>query len=73
MIRLDAVSETATLYELKLGAVFTAFRTSSFGVETVQCKDLCFTVWVPGGQCTVQSVAPYLLGYEQSDLRCSQQ
>ena len=49
---LDAVNETAILFgfsELKPGAVVTAFQTSGFCVETVQCKDLGFTVWGVGG------------------------
>ena len=49
MIGLDAGSETATLYELKLGEVVPALRTS-VGVETVQCEDLGFTVWGVKGQ-----------------------
>ena len=39
---LDAVNETAIFYELKLGAVVTAFRTSGFGVGRG------FTVWSVG-------------------------
>ena len=53
MIGLDAVDETAILQDLKLGAVVTAFRSSAFGVETVQCKDFGFTVWGVGGQVEV--------------------
>ena len=44
MIGIDAVNETAFLHELKLGAVVTTFQTSGFEVETVQCKDLSFTM-----------------------------
>ena len=44
MIGLDAVGETAILYELKLGEVVTTFRTSDFGMETVESKNLSFTV-----------------------------
>ena len=36
MNRLDAVTETAILYELKLGAMVTALRTRGFGVETLR-------------------------------------
>ena len=45
MIGFDAVDETAILFELKLGAVVTALRTSGFGVETVPYEDLGFAVW----------------------------
>ena len=44
---------TAIIYELTLGAVATPFRTGGFGGETVQCKDLSFTVWDVGGQAEV--------------------
>ena len=36
MIRFGAATETAILYELKLGAVVIALRTSGFVVDTVQ-------------------------------------
>ena len=45
LIGFDAVSDAAILSELKLGEVVTALRTSGFGVETVQCKDLGFVEW----------------------------
>ena len=44
---------SAIIHELTLGEVATPFRTSGFGVETVQCKDLSFTVWGVGGQAKV--------------------
>ena len=42
MIGLDAVSETAIHYELTLSDVVTTFRTTGFGLEIVECKDLSF-------------------------------
>ena len=53
MIGLDAVNEAAIMRGLKLAAVGTAFRTNGFGVETVHCEDLSFTVWGVGGQVEV--------------------
>ena len=50
MIGLDAVNEATIMYAPKLAAVCTALSTSGFGVETVQCEDLSFTVWSVGGQ-----------------------
>ena len=50
MIGLGAVSEKAILYEPKLGAVVTTFRTSCFEVETVHREHLSFSVWSVGGQ-----------------------
>ena len=56
MVGLHAGSETSILYELKLGEVVTTFRTSGFGVETVEFKNLSFTVWSVGGQDKVRTV-----------------
>ena len=50
MIGLGAVSEKAILYEPKLGAVVTTFRTTCFEVETVHGEHLSFSVWSVGGQ-----------------------
>ena len=45
VIEFDAIDETVILFELKLGAVVTALRTSGFGVEIVPCEDVGFAVW----------------------------
>ena len=50
MIGHDVGGKTAILHELKLGEVVTTIRTSGFGVETVEYKNLSFTVWCVGGQ-----------------------
>ena len=55
----DAGCETAILYELMLGDVVTTFRTSGFGVETVEYKKLSFTEWGFGGQGKVRSLWRY--------------
>ena len=36
--------------DLELGEVVTTFRTSGFGVDTVEHKNLSFTVWGVGAQ-----------------------
>ena len=66
MIALDAGRKTAVHYELKLDTVVTTIRTSGFGVETVEYKNLSFTMWGVGGQ-------DKMPGYKWSDLRCQQQ
>ena len=41
---------------MKVGDVFTTLRTSGFGVNTVEYKNLSFTVWGVGGQDKVRSL-----------------
>jgi len=50
MVGLDAAGKTTVLYKLKLGEVVTTIPTIGFNVETVEYKNLCFTVWDVGGQ-----------------------
>merc|ERR1712011_33301 len=50
MVGLDAAGKTTILYKLKLGEVVTTIPTIGFNVETVEYKNLCFTVWDVGGQ-----------------------
>jgi len=50
MVGLDAAGKTTVLYKLKLGEVVTTIPTIGFNVETVEYKNICFTVWDVGGQ-----------------------
>ncbi|ELK24625.1 ADP-ribosylation factor 1 [Myotis davidii] len=50
MVGLDAVEKTTTLYKLKLGEVMTTIPTIGFNVETVEYKNISFTVWDVNGQ-----------------------
>jgi ADP-ribosylation factor protein 1 len=50
MVGLDAAGKTTILYKLKLGEVVTTIPTIGFNVETVEYKNICFTVWDVGGQ-----------------------
>merc|ERR1719492_87471 len=50
MVGLDAAGKTTILYKLKLGEVVTTIPTIGFNVETVEYKNLRFTVWDIGGQ-----------------------
>merc|ERR1712122_145319 len=50
MVGLDAAGKTTVLYKLKLGEVVTTIPTVGFNVETVEYKNLSFTVWDIGGQ-----------------------
>ena len=49
MLGLDHAGKTTLLYKLKLGKVVTTISTMGFNVETVEYKDLSFTIWDVGG------------------------
>ena len=51
-VGLDAAGKTTILYKLKLGEVVTTIPTIGFNVETVEYKNISFTVWDVGGQGT---------------------
>src|SRR3954447_6081247 len=50
MVGLDAAGKTTILYKLKLGEVVTTIPTIGFNIETVDYKNISFTVWDVGGQ-----------------------
>lgn len=50
LVGLDAAGKTTILYKLKLGEIVTTIPTIGFNVETVEYKNICFTVWDVGGQ-----------------------
>merc|ERR1740121_2383172 len=49
-VGLDAAGKSTMLYKLKLGEVVTTIPTIGFNVETVEYKQLSFTVWDVGGR-----------------------
>merc|ERR1711876_101957 len=50
MVGLDAAGKTTILYKLKLGEIVTTIPTIGFNVETVEYKNISFTLWDVGGQ-----------------------
>jgi len=50
MVGLDAAGKTTILYKFRLGEVVTTIPTIGFNVETVEYKNISFTVWDIGGQ-----------------------
>ncbi len=50
MVGLDAAGKTTILYKLKLGEIVTTIPTIGFNVETLEYKNISFTVWDVGGQ-----------------------
>merc|ERR1719181_335908 len=59
MVGLDAAGKTTILYKLKLGEVITTTPTIGFNVETVEYKNICFTVWDIGGQDKIRKLWRY--------------
>jgi small GTP-binding protein len=56
MIGLDNAGKTTILYKLKLGEIVTTIPTVGFNVETVEYKNISFTVWDVGGQDRIRSL-----------------
>lgn len=50
MVGLDASGKTTILYKLKLGDIVATIPTIGFNVETIEYKNIRFTVWDVGGQ-----------------------
>ena len=50
MVGLDAAGKTTILYKLKLGEIVTTISTIGFRVETVEYKNISFTVWDIGSR-----------------------
>eukprot|EP01107_Rhizomastix_libera_P014425 TRINITY_DN461_c0_g1_i3.p1 TRINITY_DN461_c0_g1~~TRINITY_DN461_c0_g1_i3.p1 ORF type:complete len:180 (+),score=35.34 TRINITY_DN461_c0_g1_i3:124-663(+) len=51
---LDAAGKTTMLYKLKLGEIIHTIPTIGFNVETVDYRNIHFTVWDIGGQDTIR-------------------
>ncbi|CAL8353981.1 ADP-ribosylation factor 4 [Gadus morhua] len=56
MVGLDGAGKTTVLYKLKLGEVVSTIPTIGFNVETVDYKNVSFTVWDVGGQNIVRTL-----------------
>ena len=50
LVGLDAAGKTTILYKMKLGEIVTTIPTIGFNVESVEYKNVSFTVWDVGGQ-----------------------
>merc|ERR1719185_11130 len=59
MVGLDNAGKTTVLYKLKLGEVVTTIPTIGFNVETVEYKNINFTVWDIGGQDKIRKLWRY--------------
>lgn len=56
MVGLDAAGKTTVLYKLKLGESVTTIPTIGFNVETVEYRNISFTVWDIGGQDRIRNL-----------------
>ncbi|XP_059385882.1 ADP-ribosylation factor 4-like [Carassius carassius] len=65
MVGLDAAGKTTVLYKLKLGEVVTTIPTIGFNVETVDYKNISFTVWDIGGQSLIRGLWRHYYHYTQ--------
>eukprot|EP00051_Salpingoeca_urceolata_P035786 m.31281 g.31281 ORF g.31281 m.31281 type:complete len:187 (-) comp9710_c0_seq1:182-742(-) len=54
MLGLDAAGKTSILYKLKLNEMVTTIPTIGFNVETVEYRNLNFTIWDVGGQTKIR-------------------
>ena len=68
MVGLDAAGKTTILYKLKLGEIVTTIPTIGFNVETVEYKNISFTVWDVGGQ---DKIRPLWRHYFQASYDCT--
>ncbi|KAG6849918.1 hypothetical protein H0H93_003786 [Arthromyces matolae] len=56
MLGFDSVGKTTILYQLKLGKLVHSIPTIGFNIETVEYKNISFTVWDVGGQGRVRAI-----------------
>jgi len=56
MVGLDAAGKTTSLYKLKLGEIVTTIPTIGFNVETVDYKNIHFTVWDVSGRGKIRAL-----------------
>lgn len=59
MLGLDAAGKTTVLYNLKLGSVGQTIPTIGFNVESVEYKNIKFTMWDIGGQHKIRPLWKY--------------
>ncbi|VDM60164.1 unnamed protein product [Angiostrongylus costaricensis] len=58
-VGLDNAGKTTVLYKLKLGEATTTIPTIGFNLETVEYRNVSFTVWDVGGQQRIRALWKY--------------
>ncbi|VDO02469.1 unnamed protein product, partial [Rodentolepis nana] len=56
LLGLDAAGKTTILYKLKLGETTVTIPTIGFNVETIEYKNIIFTMWDVGGQKVIRNL-----------------
>ena len=56
MLGLAGAGKTTILFKLKIGEVVSSIPTIGFNVETVEYKNIKFTVWDVGGQDSIRAM-----------------
>jgi len=59
MVGLDGAGKTTILFKLKLGELVHTIPTIGFNVETIEYKNITFTVWDVGGQDRIRPLWKY--------------
>ncbi|CAL8131579.1 unnamed protein product [Orchesella dallaii] len=59
MVGLDGAGKTTILFKFKFGEIVTTIPTIGFNVETVEYKNISFTVWDVGGQDRLRNLWRY--------------
>uniref|UniRef100_A0A452UJS5 ADP-ribosylation factor 2 n=1 Tax=Ursus maritimus TaxID=29073 RepID=A0A452UJS5_URSMA len=72
MVGLDAAGKTTILYKLKLGEIVTTIPTIGFNVETVEYKNISFTVWDVGGQDKIRPLWRHYFQNTQGSSQCDE-
>jgi len=59
MVGLDSAGKTTILYKMKLGELVQTLPTIGFNIESVEYKNIRFTVWDIGGQDRIRGLWRY--------------
>ena len=65
MVGLDSAGKTTILYQFKLDELVTTIPTIGFNVETLEHKNVTFTMWDIGGQDKIRAL--WRLYYQETD------
>lgn len=60
MVGLDSAGKTTILYKMKLGELVQTLPTIGFNIESVEYKNIRFTVWDIGGQDRIRGLWRYM-------------
>lgn len=67
MIELDSAGKTTIRQQFKFGEIVTTVSTIGFNVESVEYKNVCFTVWNIGGKDWIPNLWRHYVRVDSSD------